>query len=456
MSRADDASQLIIALASAVQSAGLYPPGHPNREDVTTDVVVRVRRLFARHAEEDEGDGGVPPLFVVRHAFYLGPSLLAAASLDHDRLISAFEEAGVAAVEFRPDVTPQDIDALLQILRGELSVTAPVPGLAINQIEPAVGGVGTAARGVGRSIDFARQTVAGALRDAAAGQVPDVETITRVARQLTSDVLTAPARAVLMAVAPIATSRSRAAQSVDTAVLAVATGYRLGRTTEQLVTLAAGALVADIGLALLPDAITDHHEPLTAEQRRTVHRHPVDGATLLLSSPEGILAPAATIALQHHARVDGGGYPQLGVGVRPCVDAQLVGIADTYTALIRPREYRRPARGRHALATVLAERDHAWDGGVVDALVGVLGTYPVGSYVRLTTGELALVTRTNDRVPDRPVVRLVRAADGGDLDGEVRDTAEWDGFGFPWTIAGSADPVELTVAPAPAAPTGTP
>ncbi len=428
------ATELVVSLASAVQSAGLYPPGHPNRQDVTTDVVVRIRRLL----EQVEGD--VPPLFVVRHAFYLGSSLLAAASMDHERLVQAFEGAGVGAVEFRPDVTPQDVDALLQVLRGEMPVTTPILGLAINQVDPAIAGTTTAATGVGRSVDFARQSVAAAYREATEGHSPAVSTVMRVARQLTGDVLADVDRAVLAAVT--GEERSRAGRSVDTAILAVAMGRRLGRSTSELHELAGGALLADIGLALLPDEVTHHHEPLTADQRQVVHRHPVDGATLLLASAEGILASAATIALQHHVRVDGRGYPQLGVGASPCTDAQLVGIADAYIALIRPRSHRRAARPRHALATVLAERGHAWDPAVVDALVEVLGTYPVGSYVRLASGDIGLVTKVNRRLPDRPVVRVVQDAQGND-GGDERDTSRWDGFDFVWNIAESTTPLEL-------------
>lgn len=432
------ATRTVVALASAVQSAGLYPPGHPNRQEVTTDVVVRIRHLLDQIGPEED----VPTMFVVRHAFYLGSQLLASASMDHERLIAAFEEAGVGAVGFRRDVTPQDIDALLQVLRGELPVTTPIPGLAVNQVEPAVAGATLAARGIGRSSDFARQTVSTAYANAAEGRAPDVESVMRIARQLTGDVLGDTDRAVLTAVT--GRQRTRPERSVDTAILAVAAGRELGRTREELATVAAGALLADIGLAQLPSEVTDHHEPLTADQRRLVHRHPVDGATLLLSTADGILATAATIALQHHARVDGDGYPQLGVGCRPTVDAQLVGIADTYGALIRPRPYRRAARPRHAIATILAERNHAWDAPVVDAFVDVLGTHPVGSYVRMASGDLALVARANPRIPDRPTVRLVRDGNGGELDGAERDTSEWDGFDFVWNIASSVGPLELS------------
>lgn len=435
------ATSLIVALASALQSAGLYPPGHPNRQEVTTDVVVRIRRLLDTIGPDDD----VPPLFIVRHALYLGPTLLAAASMDHERLIEAFEEAGIGAVECRAGVTPQDVDALLQVLRRELPITTPIPGLAINQVEPAAAGVATEARGIGRSIDFACQSVASAFANAARGRAPDIPTVMRIARRLTADVLANPDRAVLMAVT--GDERTRPARSVDTAIVAVAAGRQLGRRTDQLATLACGALLADVGLALLPERITHHHEPLTAEQRRIVQRHPIDGATLLLSEPDGMLTSAATIALHHHARVDGGGYPQLGVGRRPTVDAQLVGIADTYTALIRPRSYRRASRPRHALATVLAEAGHAWDASVVEALVQVLGTHPIGSYVRLRSGEIGLVTRANRRLLDRPVVRIVQAADGSEGDGTVRDTSSWDGFDFVWSIDHSVAPIDLTATP---------
>lgn len=73
----------------------------------------------------------------------------------------------------------------------------------------------------------------------------------------------------------------------------------------------------------------------------------------------------------------------------------------------------------------------------MDAFVNVLGTHPVGSYVRMASGEIALVTGANPRIPDRPTVRLVRDRNGGDLDGAERDTSEWDGFDFVWNIDSS-------------------
>ena len=74
--------------------------------------------------------------------------------------------------------------------------------------------------------------------------------------------------------------------------------------------------------------------------------------------------------------------------------------------------------------------------------VNLVGLYPVGTLVRLTTGQIGVVTHERPTDPFRPQVKVVRHRDGGELDAPALvNTWEPDDRGdFPWAVVGAVDP----------------
>ncbi|HSE49499.1 MAG TPA: HD domain-containing phosphohydrolase [Terriglobales bacterium] len=96
----------------------------------------------------------------------------------------------------------------------------------------------------------------------------------------------------------------------------------------------------DVGKIAIPDAILQKPGPLTEEERAIVQRHTLLGAELLRGSASPLLEMARLIALNHHERWDGSGYPHHIRGVKIPAAARIVRLADEYDALRSPRPYK--------------------------------------------------------------------------------------------------------------------
>jgi HD-GYP domain-containing protein (c-di-GMP phosphodiesterase class II) len=117
---------------------------------------------------------------------------------------------------------------------------------------------------------------------------------------------------------------------------------------------------------------------------------------------------AAAVALEHHVRVDGGGYPNLS-GRRPSLFSRMVAIADSYDAITSYRPYRPARTPNEALHVLLGGAGTAYDADLLRLFIEMMGHYPPGSLLRLSGGEVVMITHANGAV-------LVRGRDGAPVD----------------------------------------
>ncbi len=128
----------------------------------------------------------------------------------------------------------------------------------------------------------------------------------------------------------------------------------------------------DIGKIAVPDAILLKAGPLTLQERELMQEHTVKGAAIL-RAPEGesneLLEMAAEIALYHHERWDGGGYPARLATTQIPQSARIVAVADVLDALTSTRPYKTAWTFAESLAFIQAHEGQHFDPEVVAALV---------------------------------------------------------------------------------------
>ena len=137
---------------------------------------------------------------------------------------------------------------------------------------------------------------------------------------------------------------------------------------QQVELLRLAAPLHDIGKVVVPDHVLQKTGKLTPEERASMQRHAEVGYELLAGSGSELLELAASIALTHHERCDGSGYPRGLHGAAIPLEGRIVAVADVFDALTSVRPYRPPMSDREALAYLAAERGNAFDPDVVDAL----------------------------------------------------------------------------------------
>ncbi|MFT3857709.1 MAG: response regulator [Aquabacterium sp.] len=123
----------------------------------------------------------------------------------------------------------------------------------------------------------------------------------------------------------------------------------------------------DVGMIGIPDAIVLKTGALTPQERTTLQQHPQIGAEIIGRHDNELLATARTIALTHHERWDGTGYPQGLKGEQIPLFGRIVAIADVFDALMCKRPWRDAMSASQALAVMAEERGAAFDPVLLDA-----------------------------------------------------------------------------------------
>ncbi len=130
----------------------------------------------------------------------------------------------------------------------------------------------------------------------------------------------------------------------------------VGMDADFCATLTHAAPLHDVGKVAIPDAILLKPGQLTAEERAIVETHAEEGHRLLRGSSSSILDLAATIALSHHEKWDGRGYPRGIVGEAIPIEGRIVAVADVFDALTSDRVYRRAFTVEEAVEMMLEQR----------------------------------------------------------------------------------------------------
>ena len=197
--------------------------------------------------------------------------------------------------------------------------------------------------------------------------------------------------------------------ALHVAVLSVKVGIGLHYSVEELERLAIAGLLHDIGMWTLPAALCEKAGALTEEELVALHDHPKRGFRILadLGSPYKWFS---AISAQVHERWDGSGYPRRLKGTQIAEQSQIIGVADVFDSLITARPYRKNIAPHQALRELLVHAKATFSHRVLKALGDQITFYPVGTAVRLNTGEIGAVSRVNPRYPLRPI--LVIPGDG--------------------------------------------
>jgi len=196
------------------------------------------------------------------------------------------------------------------------------------------------------------------------------------------------------------------ARSLQVAIYMMVFGRFLALEREEIGLLGLLGLLQDIGKTRLPAKLLEKQGPLTPEESEMVKKH-VELSAHILGITSGLPPKLAALALLHHERQDGNGYPRGLKAYQIGMYGSIAAICDTYDALMAVRPYADEQSPSAAVNILLKESGTAFHGPLVEQFIQCIGAFPVGSVVELNSREIGIVIAENPAQRLKPVVMVV-------------------------------------------------
>lgn len=399
-----EASQFLTALAQAVATMSLYKEGHPARERALEGAFEKLQELQERKTAA---------VFT-----FLGDEIV----FDHRPLRelkswgwgTRFAGAGIQRLELTGRVERVDLDAFLDDAYQRLS-GAPVNTAEARPARPThirfglVGlrgeteGSGTGAERIataamGYTLVEEMQAVDwmhGELKDAKGLHLLEAESVVRSL----SVAMHGDQAFVIPLLRLKRFDQYTTTHAMNVSVLSMALAEHVGLAPNQVRAFGISGLLHDLGKVSVPEDILNKPGKLTDQEREVMNRHPADGARLILET-ESQLDLAATVAYEHHIRLNGGGYPSFRFARRCHQASDMVHICDVFDALRTNRPYREAWPTDRVLAAIEEGAGTEFDPDLSRAFLQMIRTWE---------GQVLYVDRPEEGVA---AGRAPSAADG--------------------------------------------
>jgi len=148
----------------------------------------------------------------------------------------------------------------------------------------------------------------------------------------------------------------------------------LGVPEDEIEVLRYASMMHDIGKIGIPDIILEKATSLTPEERKKMEEHTVIGGRIFGGSASTIVMASAQIALTHHEKYDGTGYPKSLKGEDIPLYGRIVSVADYFDAFVSERRYKKAWSFDDALLDIGKKAGTSFDPKIVSAFMNVKDT----------------------------------------------------------------------------------
>lgn len=197
-----------------------------------------------------------------------------------------------------------------------------------------------------------------------------------------------------------------AQHSMNVCILSITLGRQIGLAIEELNNVGLCGMMHDMGKMKIPLEILNKPDKLDAKELVIMQSHATEGGKILMSLKD-IYTGSVDVALKHHERLDGQGYPKGLAGKQIPLYTRIVTIADMYDAINSDRVYQKGRTHLETINIMTKMMGSHLDTQLTLKFIQAIGIYPPGNVVELKSGEVAVVMESNPKNRLKPRILLL-------------------------------------------------
>ncbi|GMR04265.1 MAG: HD domain-containing protein [Thermodesulfobacteriota bacterium] len=400
-----NAEDILKGINGALRGTKLYPPGHPAIDKAARTTHELISNLLAGTENF--------VIALVDGALVFEEQPIADGDRLYPELMEYMTEKNVGTMVFERGVETGEVSALVDVL-----TTSDAGGKELSNLlrERGITHITLKALSEGKEhflqvYNDAVNTVKGAMDEVRLGKIPMTDPVTSVVNKVTESVLADPNAMVGLTMIKNYDNYLYN-HSVNVSILAVSLANAMNLTPDDIHAVGVGALLHDIGKTGVSEDIIRKPGGLSSEEWEKVKEHPLLGSEII-KRMEDMADMIHRFVYEHHIKYDLSGYPERHGAIHPY--SQILTICDAYDALTTLRVYQKPHNPVEALKIMNNFSGRNFDPVILKAFSDMIGIFPVGTMVRLSTNEIGIVMRINPDAPDTPSVKILYDAEGSHL-----------------------------------------
>ena len=384
---------LIRALGTSLKNRRLYPPSHPLVRSAVEKCFSDILLFFTERQELALAISDGTLVFEGVPIFNLTSSL--------DLFMGRLSAVGIPAIVFEKGLSPEDLERFILFLH-----ETKEEGLSPSDVQERIEKAGATHIRVKppteeeeddyslarNTYDNAVNAVVNLMQEIRMGRIPSGAESERVVKDISG--MLKRNRDAIMALTLIKNfDEYTYNHSVNVAVISLAMADALSLSPQEKTDVGVAGLLHDIGKTQLALDLIRKPGNLTFQEFEEIKKHPEEGFVLLGKMPH-IRPTSAYMVREHHLRHDRKGYPALGPDYPMNPHSQIIAVSDCYDAMTTMRAYQKAKQPIEALEIMGKLSGKSLDANILTVLKSVMGSYPIGTMVRLNSMEVGVITGT--------------------------------------------------------------
>jgi len=381
---------IIRLLGTSLKNRRLYPATHPSVRSPVEKCCSDLLLFFADRNELALAITDGTLVFEGVPIFSLTSSL--------EFFMGRLARVGIPAIIFEKGVTADEVESFIRYLHEEKEEGLGTPEIQKRLLDRGVSRIRVKPPDEEEEDDFALareiydsavNTVVSVLQEVRMGRVPSGAETVRVAGDISS--MLRRNRDAILALTLIKNfDEYTYNHSVNVSVISLALADALALSSQEKIEIGVAGLLHDVGKTQLAIDLIRKPSGLTPEEFDEIKKHPSEGFVLLGKMPH-IHPGSAHMVQEHHMRFDRKGYPEPDPELKLHPFSQIIATADCYDALTTMRSYQKARTPLESLELMRKIAGKSLDPSHVAVLSKIMGSYPIGTMVRLSTMEVGIV-----------------------------------------------------------------